>query len=108
MSATDFLRDLIRIQALPGQEETLRERVLQEWRQLGFEDVQADAGGNALARVRGRELGAAWLLLTHLDHVHEGDPALWEHPPYEPVVRVGGAEGNHALGAHSVGMQTTL
>ena len=97
MSAAEFLRDLIRIQALPGQEETLRERVLQEWRQLGFEDVHADAGGNALARVRGREPGAAWLLLTHLDHVHEGDPALWAHPPYEAVLAEGVIHGRGAV-----------
>ena len=80
-----FLKDLIRIKALPGQEKALRERVIQEWQAQQFDRAYADAAGNAVGYVRGKEEGPAWLLVTHLDHVHEGDPALWTHPPYEAV-----------------------
>lgn len=83
MSTTDFLRDLIRIHSLSGKEGPLAARVLQEWRALGFSEAFTDGAGNALGVVRGQEQGPGWLLVTHLDHVHEGDASLWEFPPFE-------------------------
>ena len=55
MSSTDFVRDLIRIHSLSGQEGVLAGRVLQEWRALGFDEAYTDGAGNALGLVRGRE-----------------------------------------------------
>ncbi|WP_157448780.1 M20 family metallopeptidase [Deinococcus peraridilitoris] len=96
-NATDFLRDLIRVRAMPGQEQELAERVRQEWRELGFDEAYTDEAGNALGLVRGRETGNAWLLLTHLDHVHEGDLSLWKHPPFEAVLEEGIVYGRGAV-----------
>lgn len=92
-----FLRDLIRVRAMPGEEQDIAERVVREWRELGFDEARTDGAGNALGLVRGREEGPAWLLLTHLDHVHEGDPALWTHPPFEAVLDDGRVWGRGAV-----------
>lgn len=94
---TDFLRDLIRIRSMPGEEATLAARVLHEWKALGFDEAYTDPAGNALGLVRGEERGPAWLLLTHLDHVHEGDPALWAHPPFAGVLDGGVVYGRGAV-----------
>jgi len=80
--AVTFLQDLIRIRAMPGEEGELAARVVREWRTLGFDEAFVDAAGNAVGLVRGREAGPAWLLVTHLDHVHEGDVRLWPHDPF--------------------------
>ena len=97
MTVTDLLRDLICIRSMPGQEGELAAHVLAEWQALGFDEARTDAAGNALGLVRGEEVGPAWLLLTHLDHVHEGDPSLWAHPPFVGVLEQGTAYGRGAV-----------
>lgn len=92
-----FLRDLIRVRAMPGGEAEIASRVVREWQDLGFDAAYTDPAGNALGLVRGREGGPAWLLLTHLDHVHEGDPSLWAHPPFEGVLENGTVHGRGAV-----------
>ncbi|MBB6098369.1 acetylornithine deacetylase/succinyl-diaminopimelate desuccinylase-like protein [Deinobacterium chartae] len=98
-----FLRDLIRIRALPGHEADICARVVTEMQALGFDHAFADAAGNAIGVVRGRERGPAWLLITHLDHVHEGDPTLWAHPPY-----AGHLEGDVVHGRGAVDIKGPL
>ncbi|TSA82066.1 M20 family metallopeptidase [Deinococcus detaillensis] len=97
MTAANFLRDLIRIEALSGQEQALCDRVIAEWQHLGFDQAYRDDIGNAVGMVKGQEPGPAWLLLTHLDHVHAGDPAQWQHPPYEAVLENGSVHGRGAV-----------
>ena len=82
---------------MPGQEADLAARALREWQNLGFDQTLTDAAGNALGLVRGREDGPAWLLLTHLDHVHEGDVGLWPHPPFKAVLEGGKVYGRGAV-----------
>lgn len=95
--AISFLRDLIRIHALSTREHDIAARVLDEWRALEFDEVRLDEVGNTLGLVKGREEGPAWLLLTHLDHVHEGDVSLWPHPPYDAVLEDGRVYGRGAV-----------
>ncbi|ADV66373.1 M20 family metallopeptidase [Deinococcus maricopensis] len=92
-----FLQALIRTRSMPGEEAELTDRVVQEWHDLQFDEVRTDAAGNALAFVRGREPGPAWLLLTHLDHVSEGDASLWTHPPFEGVLEGDTVHGRGAV-----------
>ena len=51
-----FAQDLIAMPSLPGQEKDVADRVVQEMKALGYDDVQVDATGNvigmSLARAR--------------------------------------------------------
>ncbi len=94
---TTFLQDLIHIHALPEQEFEIGSRVLLELEKLGFDAALRDEHGNVFGVVRGLEPGPAWLLITHLDHVHEGDLSLWSHPPYEAVLEDGFVHGRGAV-----------
>lgn len=81
-----FLQDLLKIRSYTTEEQQIGQRVVQEMRQLGFDHAFLDPSGNAIGVVRGEKRGEALLLISHLDHVHEGDISLWEHPPYAAVL----------------------
>jgi putative selenium metabolism hydrolase len=81
-----FLRDLLRIPSLPGQEGEVADRVAQEMRRLGYDTVRIDDAGNVVGRVRGRGEAPEMMLNTHLDHVDVGDPEAWEHGPFAAEV----------------------
>lgn len=101
MSAADpvvgFLRDLVRIPSLPGEEGEAAARVRRELDAVGFDEVSADAAGNVRGLVRGRGEAPAVLFLTHLDHVDAGDPADWPHPPFGGEVHGGRVWGRGAV-----------
>jgi putative selenium metabolism hydrolase len=80
--AIAFARDLIRIPGLSGQEKGVAERVRDELDALGFADVQIDEIGNVFGRVPGGT-GPSVMLSCHLDAVDVGDPATWEHGPFD-------------------------
>lgn len=81
-----FLTELIQTRSYTGTEQLLAQRVLKEMQDLGFDQAFLDPSGNAIGVVRGAEKGKALLLISHLDHVHEGEVSLWEHPPYAAVL----------------------
>jgi acetylornithine deacetylase/succinyl-diaminopimelate desuccinylase-like protein len=92
-----FARELVRTPSMSGQEADLARLVVSEMRDLGYDDAWTDAAGNAVGRVRGREPGlGAVVLVTHLDHVDPGDPALWTHPPFAGDVADGRLFGRGA------------
>jgi putative selenium metabolism hydrolase len=95
-AAIAFARDLIRIPSLPGDERRVAERVAAEMRDLGFQDVRLDALGCAIGRLPGRR-GPAVMLSSHLDIVDAGDPAEWEHPPFDAEVADGFLHGRGAM-----------
>lgn len=95
--ALAFARDLIRIPSLPGEEGPLAARVLEEMRELGYEDLQTDALGSVVGRIPGRGTAPPVLLNAHLDMVAAGDPADWEHPPFAGVVAGGFLHGRGAM-----------
>ena len=79
-----FLADLIRIRSYTGQEGPAVERMLQELRAIGCDEVWTDSAGNALGRI-GR--GPRVILYdAHLDTNEVADEREWPHPPLEPVV----------------------
>jgi succinyl-diaminopimelate desuccinylase len=97
-SALDFARDLIRIPSPPGGEGAVAERVIEEMQALGFDDVRADAVGNVIGIVSGRDAAAPTVMLSsHLDVVDVGDADAWEYPPFGAVVAAGHLHGRGAM-----------
>lgn len=79
-----FLADLIRIRSYTGQERPAVDRMLEELRAIGSDDVWMDSAGNALGRI-GR--GPRVILYdAHLDTNEVADEREWPHAPLEPVV----------------------
>ena len=65
------------------------------------EDKRAKGGirPNIVAKIEGKEDRMVWIV-SHMDVVPEGDLALWQTPPFEPVIKDGkiygrGAEDNN-------------
>ncbi|WP_457632019.1 M20 family metallopeptidase [Oceanithermus desulfurans] len=81
-AVVDFTRRLVQTPSPSKREGELAALVVAEMRRLGYDEAYVDAAGNAVGRIRGREEGPGWLLLTHLDHVDVGDEANWPHPPF--------------------------
>jgi succinyl-diaminopimelate desuccinylase len=92
-----FLQEILRLESYTHHEQALAARVVQEMQTLGFDAAWIDQTGNALGIVRGRERGAATMLLTHLDHIAVGDLALWRHPPFAGVLENGELFGRGAV-----------
>ncbi|HGY10016.1 MAG TPA: M20/M25/M40 family metallo-hydrolase [Oceanithermus profundus] len=81
-AVVDFTRRLVRTPSPSKREGELAALVVAEMERLGYDEAYVDTAGNAVGRIRGREEGPGWLLLTHLDHVDVGDEANWPHPPF--------------------------
>ncbi len=92
-----FLQEILRLESRTYAEAALAARVVQEMKSQNFDAAWIDQTGNALGLVRGRELGTATMLLTHLDHIDVGDTALWEHPPFAGVLEAGVLHGRGAV-----------
>lgn len=80
----EFLRSLVRIPSLSGEEEEIAEVVSDEVKDLGYE-VDLDEMGNVIAR-RGGKHGRTILFDGHLDHIQPGAPESWSQPPYAAEV----------------------
>ena len=92
-----FAAELIRIPSLPGQEEAVARRIVDELEVLGFDDAWTDRAGNVIGRIVGRGGAPGLLLSSHMDVVDVGDPEAWEHPPYGGVVADGCLHGRGAM-----------
>lgn len=96
-NALAFAQDLIRIPGLPGGEEAVARRVVQEMEALGLADVRVDGAGNVIGVARGRGDAPPALLNCHLDVVAEGAHAEWEVPPFSGEVREGFLHGRGSM-----------
>ena len=76
-----FLRDMIRIPSESAEERAVVERVADEMRRVGFDEVKIDGLGNVLGRVGSGPVVVA--IDGHLDTVGVGDPSTWTRDPYE-------------------------
>ena len=86
-----FLADLIRIRSYTGDEGAAVQRMLQELRAIGCDEVWMDSAGNALGRIgNGRRV---ILYDAHLDTNEVADASEWPHPPLEPVIEHGAMWG---------------
>lgn len=86
-----FLRDIVAIPSPSRREGRVVERVLEEMRKVGFDDVFQDAIGNAVGRIGN---GPAVIMYDgHLDTVGVGDPSAWAYDPYQGKLENGEVYG---------------
>jgi succinyl-diaminopimelate desuccinylase len=95
--AISFAQDLIRIPGPPGEEGDVAARVLEESRQLGFDECWSDEVGNVLAFVKGKTRAPLLMLSCHLDVVDVGDEKSWEHGPFSGDIADGYLHGRGAM-----------
>lgn len=88
-----FLREICAIPSVDGQIGAVGERIAQEMRALGYDEVRFDRMGNILGRIEGDPVasGARRVLLydSHIDTVGVGDPAAWTWDPFQGKVENG-------------------
>lgn len=96
-NAIAFAHDLVRIPSISGDEGAAAERVMSEFKLLGFDEAWSDDIGNVFARLKGRENGPAILFSSHLDVVPAGDRSEWEYAPFDGVIAEGYLHGRGAV-----------
>lgn len=91
----EFLRDIVAIRSLSGQEDKVIARIRQEVERLGFADkVWVDGLGNLLVQVgTGKRLVA---IDAHIDTVGLGNEKEWKHDPFKGKVEKGEVWGRGA------------
>ncbi len=76
-----FLRDIVAIPSMSGEEKEVVERVGNEMTDLGYDEVRTDKLGNVIGRIgKGKK---TILFDSHLDTVDIGDPDNWSHDPFK-------------------------
>ena len=95
--AVAFAAELIRIPSLPGEEEGMARRIMEELCALGFDEARTDRAGNVFGRIAGTDGAPAVMLCSHMDVVDVGDPGGWEHDPFGGVVAGGCLHGRGAM-----------
>jgi len=102
-----FTQALVRFPSLRGAEHTIQDFVFRSLRDFGLTLERFAMDRDAIARHPGgskfsehhsdapivvgihrpqHETGRSLILQAHVDVVPTGDPALWTHPPFEPVI----------------------
>ncbi len=74
--------DLVRIPSVLGGEKPVAKRVVAEMRQLGYDEVEIDASGNAIGVVQGADAGPTILFDAHMDTVDVHPRAAWSLDPF--------------------------
>lgn len=93
-AVTGFLCDIIRCKSLSGQERSVVERIAEEMRRVGFDEVRIDGLGNVIGRIGNGPRVVA--MDAHIDVVDVGNPDNWDIEPFEPVVKSGTVFGRGA------------
>ncbi len=117
----EFTKTLVRFPSLRGAEHTIQDFVFRSLRDFGLTMERFAMDRDAIARHPGgskfseqhsdapivvgihrpqQETGRSLILQAHVDVVPTGDPALWSHPPFEPVI-----EGDWMFGRGSGDMK---
>ena len=90
-------QELVRTPSLPGQEERVAALLAGVMRESGFQRVWTDRAGNVVGHLQGQGAGPTLLFDGHMDTVDVGDPAAWEHDPFEGRVENGVLYGRGAV-----------
>jgi len=76
----EFLRDIVAIPSLSTKEEKVVERIAQEMKNIGYDEVIIDPMGNIFGNIgKGKKV---IVFDGHIDTVGVGDPALWKVDPF--------------------------
>ena len=92
---TEFVREIVRIPSLSGEEGEVIERIKEEMIGVGYEEVSVDPMGNLVGRIGS---GARILAMDgHCDTVGVGNMDTWEVDPYAAELRDGVIFGRGAV-----------
>ncbi|MBN2722691.1 MAG: YgeY family selenium metabolism-linked hydrolase [Deltaproteobacteria bacterium] len=83
----EFLKDIISIRSVSCEEKEVVQRISEEMKKVGFDEIKIDGLGNILGRVGNGPTVIA--MDSHIDTVDVGDPELWDHDPFDPVEKDG-------------------
>ena len=89
-SQEDILRFMRQICAIPSMESQLKavgERIAEEMKKLGFDEVRFDKMGNIFGRIGTGDRTIVYD--SHIDTVGVGDPQAWQWDPFEGKVEDG-------------------
>ncbi len=78
--AIDFLREIVAIPSLSGEEEEVIRRIARQMVSLGFDEVTIDSFGSVIGRIGDGPRGI--LYDAHIDTVGVGDRDAWDHDPF--------------------------
>ncbi len=82
-----FMRDIVAIPSTDGQIREVGERIAEEMKALGFDEVWFDRMGNIVGRVGDGPTKIVYD--SHIDTVGIGDPEAWEWDPFKGKVENG-------------------
>jgi len=89
-----FLADIISIPSLSGEEKAVVDRIGQEMKKVGFDEVRVDGLGSVIGRIgKGKTVIA---MDAHIDTVDVGNRDLWNFDPFKGFVRDGKVWGRGA------------
>lgn len=100
-----FLRDIVSIPSYSGKEKAVVERISEEMKKVGFDEVKVDGLGNVFGRIGNGKTKIA--MDAHIDVVGVGDPTQWEHDPFKGKVEDGIIYGRGA-GDQKAGMASMV
>ena len=83
-----FAGALVKTPSPSGQEANVADLILAEMSRLGYDKAWRDQAGNVIGWIEGGD-GPSLMLNGHMDHVDEGDPAHWRHPPFGGTIDSG-------------------
>jgi putative selenium metabolism hydrolase len=82
-----FFREIVAIPSMESQIKEVGERIAEEMRKLGYDEVWWDKMGNVVGRIGDGE--TILLYDSHIDTVGIGDPDEWEWDPFQGKVEDG-------------------
>lgn len=99
----EFARDLVQRPSLSCREKAVADRVQEEMRVLGYDQVAVDDYGNVIGVIQGDSPGKTLLLDAHTDTVGVEGAVPWQKDPYS-----GHVEGGYLHGRGSADMKGAL
>ena len=82
-----FFREIVAIPSIDGQIGEVGERVAEEMRSVGFDEVRFDKMGNILGRIGSGEKNIVYD--SHIDTVGVGSPESWQWDPFKGKIKNG-------------------